>query len=147
MTEMLQAGMVPQWDLGDRMGKALRESGVSVAEMADYLQVNRNTPGRYISGRTKPTRATILAWALRTGVPAAWLELGVESPNHGPDTGVRARTGSNRRPEDYKLRRLICIGPPVDLLDNVHPIVEPAVARSTTCDWSLSEVHHDVAAA
>lgn len=30
-------GEVPQWTLGDRMGKALRESDIGVQGMADYL--------------------------------------------------------------------------------------------------------------
>ena len=34
-------GEVPQWTLGDRMGKALRESDIGVQGMADYLGVAR----------------------------------------------------------------------------------------------------------
>jgi site-specific recombinase XerD len=33
-------GLVPQWDLPDRMGKSLRTANVGVQEIADYLDVH-----------------------------------------------------------------------------------------------------------
>lgn len=45
-----EKGVVPVFDLADRMNKALREGQVSVAEMAEYLGVHRNTLSRYLSG-------------------------------------------------------------------------------------------------
>jgi hypothetical protein len=39
---------VPAWDLADRLRKTLRESGVGVQEMADYLEVSRNTVSAWI---------------------------------------------------------------------------------------------------
>lgn len=99
MSEMTQISAVPEWDLADRLAKSLRQSGVAVGEMSTYLSVNRNTVGRYTNGHTKPSRATILAWAMRTGVPVAWLEHGV-GPAGGGGEGERARRDSNSRPED-----------------------------------------------
>lgn len=76
-------------DLADRMRKSLRVSGVSVQTMADYLEVNRITAGRWINGHTKPSTAVLRLWALRTGVPYEWLR-------HG-----WAPRGSNPEPAGY----------------------------------------------
>ena len=67
---------VPAFDLADRLRKSLRHSDIGVQEMADYLEVERNTVGRWINGRNVPAPATIKLWALRTGVPYAWLRTG-----------------------------------------------------------------------
>ena len=77
---------VPAWDLADRLRKTLRESGVGVQEMADYLEVSRNTVSAWINGRTPPSGQSVRLWALRTGFPHAWLKDGTE-PEHGPDGG------------------------------------------------------------
>ena|SRR5690242_7435784 len=102
MTQMTQGGSVPTWDLGDRLGKALRVAGVSVHEMAEYLGVSRNTVSNYTSCRVTPDRRTRMLWALRTGVSLAWLETGKEPP--APD-GSRppawAPWDSNPQPTDY----------------------------------------------
>lgn len=76
---------VPQWDVADRMAKALRASGVTAAQMALYLGVHRNTITNYIRGRSKPPRATLIAWADITRFPLDWLETGDQSVNSPPD--------------------------------------------------------------
>lgn len=82
-----ETSAVPEWDLADRMRKALRVSGLGVQEMADYLEVSRNTVGTWINGRIAPGTQTIRLWALRTGVAYTWLRDG-ESPRQGdPDGG------------------------------------------------------------
>ncbi|WCO67919.1 helix-turn-helix transcriptional regulator [Iamia majanohamensis] len=83
---------VPVWTLGDRLGKALDHAGIKVGDMAAYLDVGRNTVGNYIAGRTQPSRATVLAWAMRTGIDPTWLETG-ELPTLSPD-GTPAQGGS-----------------------------------------------------
>jgi transcriptional regulator with XRE-family HTH domain len=75
---------VPEWDTADRMRKALREAGIGVQEIADYLGVARNTVSTWINGRIEPSTQTLRLWALRCGVPYGWLtgaaaELGVKS--------------------------------------------------------------------
>ena len=76
---------IPQWDVADRMGKALRSSGVKPAQMALYLGVHRNTITNYIRGKSKPTRATLIAWADITRRPLDWIETGDQSVNSPPD--------------------------------------------------------------
>ena len=72
------------WDLVDRLHKALRVSGVGVAEMASALGVHRNTVGTYLRGRI-PDRRTLVTWAITCGVPLEWLITG-KLPD--PGTGL-----------------------------------------------------------
>ena len=81
MAKTMMRDRVPQWNLGDRLGKALQVSGVSVQEMADELDVSRQSVGNYIAGRTTPQRATVLLWAAITGVDAGWLLHGDDQEN------------------------------------------------------------------
>lgn len=77
---------IPAWDLADRLRKALREADLSVQEMADYLDVSRNTVSAWINGRTPPGVQSVRLWALRTGVPYEWLRTGAsdDDPHGGP---------------------------------------------------------------
>ncbi len=63
----------PEWDVADRMRKALRQARVGPQEMADYLGVSRQSVGNWINGRIEPSVQTLRLWAMRTGVPFEWL--------------------------------------------------------------------------
>lgn len=76
---------VPEWDLADRLGKALRVADMSVAEMAMYLGVHRNTVSAWINGRTPISGPAIRAWADRTAVDFGWLKDGLPGQS-GPGT-------------------------------------------------------------
>lgn len=100
MTQNPEFGSVPQFDLADRMRKALRTAGVGVQEMADYLGVSRNTVGTWINGKIDPSKQSVRLWALRTGVPFEWLLNGeIPSPD-GPggdqstDFGLKVRSST-----------------------------------------------------
>lgn len=82
MTTTKEAG-VPEWDLADRMRKALRAANIGVGEMAAELAMNRRGVTNYLSGRTVPRRPVLIAWAMKCGVPLGWLLTGEE---FGPDT-------------------------------------------------------------
>lgn len=72
----------------DWLTKALHYSGKSAEQLADELGVHRNTISRFMNGRGKPpARHMILAWAMATGVPLAYLETGEIPPENGPDGG------------------------------------------------------------
>lgn len=71
----------------DWLAKALDASGVTSAEMADYLGVSRNTISNYINGRTEPKLQTLRLWAMRTGVPLSFLVSGVLADDSGPNNG------------------------------------------------------------
>jgi transcriptional regulator with XRE-family HTH domain len=105
-------GRIPAWDLSDRLGKALRDSGIGVSAMADQLGISRETIGRWINGRGKPRRGSIVAWAAITGVDFRWLETGEaqEAPASRPtppDPGL-PRLDSNQQPSGYASALLRC---------------------------------------
>jgi len=75
-------------DLGDRLRKSLRVSGISVQEMAEYLEVERSTPGRWMAGHNAPSAAALRLWALRTGVPFTWLRDGTLPVSDDGPSGV-----------------------------------------------------------
>jgi transcriptional regulator with XRE-family HTH domain len=73
MSVPAEVAAVPEWDLPDRMRKALRTVGLGSQEMADYLGVNRATVTRWTSGSITPGTQTLRLWALRCGVSYDWL--------------------------------------------------------------------------
>jgi transcriptional regulator with XRE-family HTH domain len=76
MTTQRSELLVPQFDLADRMRKALRTAGIGVQEMADYLGVARNTVSTWINGKIHPSTQTIRLWAIRCEVSYEWLRWG-----------------------------------------------------------------------
>jgi transcriptional regulator with XRE-family HTH domain len=90
---------VPQWDTSDRMRKALRHAGIGVQEMADYLDVSRNTVSTWINGRISPSTQTLRLWAMRCGVSFSWLANGdTTGPiNGGAELFDQFRRGTSRR--------------------------------------------------
>ena len=97
-------GAVPEWDLADRMRKSLRTAGMGVQEMADYLDVSRNTVGTWINGRIEPSVQTVRLWALRTGVPFTWLRDGeIPAGPNGPD-GDDGSAPTPTRTEDLRIK-------------------------------------------
>ena len=66
-----------QLNLADRLRKSLRLSGMSVAGMADLVQVHRNTVSGWLAGRARPSQLALRFWAQATGVPLPWLLEGV----------------------------------------------------------------------
>lgn len=81
MSEAAGTPAVPQWDVADRLRKALRTAGIGVAEMAEYLGVSRTSVSNWINGRITPSVQTLRLWALRCGVPYPWLLYGEAQPH------------------------------------------------------------------
>jgi transcriptional regulator with XRE-family HTH domain len=93
--------------VSDRLRKAMDVSGLSVQDMADYLDSSRNTISRWINGVREPKLSIMRLWALRTGVPLEWIvtgELKAKSPSPGgdglSDPAECARRDSNPQPSD-----------------------------------------------
>lgn len=98
---MTETGLIPSWTQGDRLGKALRSQGITNQEMADYLGVSRNTITNYIHDNRKVPLGTLRLWAMRTGVPLAWLETGVApTEDDGGDGTALPWIDSNDQPAD-----------------------------------------------
>ncbi len=71
---MPETANIPEWTLGWRMQRALAHAGITVNEIADALDVSRGTISRWMNDKGAPPRPIyIREWALRTGVPYAWL--------------------------------------------------------------------------
>jgi transcriptional regulator with XRE-family HTH domain len=67
------AGEIPEWDLADRMRKALRSAGIGSQDMADYLGVSRTSISNWTHGHFPPDTRTLRLWAMKTGVSYDWL--------------------------------------------------------------------------
>lgn len=76
----LPGGKVPQWTLGDRLRKARHEAGIDITDMADDIGVTPRTISNYELDATRAPKLVIRQYALRTGVPVAWLEGGTFHP-------------------------------------------------------------------
>lgn len=87
---------VPQWDIADRMRKALREARITSRQMAAHLDVNEATISTWINGRVKPSTQTLRLWSLRCGVPFEWLRYGI-TPDIPPGQGQDNLTWKNIR--------------------------------------------------
>ena len=74
-------------DLADRLAKSLQVAGLSVADMADYMEVHRNSVGAWLNRRSQPRPANIRLWALRTGVPYQWLRHGTWPEDQFEESG------------------------------------------------------------
>lgn len=77
---------VPQLTLGWRLKMALGET--TAQEMADYLDVSRQTLSRWMADKgAPPKRPFLIQWALKTSVPVEWLETGREPDQNDPTPG------------------------------------------------------------
>lgn len=74
----------------DRLQKALRVADMSIEDMAETLDISRNTVGSYLAGKTVPSRLATREWAARTGVPLEWLLTGAEATMAPAPTRRRA---------------------------------------------------------
>jgi transcriptional regulator with XRE-family HTH domain len=61
------------WTMGDRMAKARKVLGLTQAEMADRLEVSRQSVVNYENDHTRPYRRTLRQWAEITGVTTEWI--------------------------------------------------------------------------
>jgi transcriptional regulator with XRE-family HTH domain len=107
------AAKVPEWDLADRMRKSLRVSGVGVQEMADYLDVARNTVSTWINGKIVPSTQTQRLWALRCGVSYEWLHSGSTSEVESLTADRELRRNSPSTREDG-MSESCCTAPHAD---------------------------------
>lgn len=84
---MPDTGVVPAWELYDRLRKAREWRGLEQGDLASDLGVSRNTISAAERGKTQPRRSLLMAWAMRTGVSLHWLETGESPRQDGPDGG------------------------------------------------------------
>ena len=63
----------PTWTTGDRLRKARESVDLSVAEMAELLDVTRNTVTNYEHNRTRITASAAVVYSEATSAPIDWL--------------------------------------------------------------------------
>jgi len=97
MSEQPDTPALPKWDLADRLGKSLRETNISVAEMAEHLDVSPRTISNWLSGRIEPSTKTAMVWALRTGIPYTYFCHGSLAPCDLAPAEMSASGGTSRR--------------------------------------------------
>lgn len=83
MSNAATAVGIPEWDTADRLRKSLRESGMTVNAMAEYLEVAPETVSRWINGKKPASTQTLRLWAMKTGVNYKWLKTGQETTSPG----------------------------------------------------------------
>jgi transcriptional regulator with XRE-family HTH domain len=65
---------VPEWTIGWRLRRSLAHADLSIEDMAAELGVSRATVSRWLNERDgPPTRGYLIAFAMKCGVPLAWL--------------------------------------------------------------------------
>ena len=85
-TQKVPATMPPELgqSLGDRLKKSMRRRGLSVGDMAEFLEDHRNTISGWLADRSRPQRIFLRVWAEKVEVPLQWL-VGGEWPTACPD--------------------------------------------------------------
>ena len=86
MTSAYEQGVVPKIEIRHRLRIAREFAGYEREELADKIEVSRNTIGNAESGRTAPRKIMINAWALACAVPVSWILTGKHPTDH-PDGG------------------------------------------------------------
>jgi transcriptional regulator with XRE-family HTH domain len=113
MSQMHNGHSALEFDLTDRLRKAMRISGHTNKTLGDALGVHRNSINNYLSGRSPVDRRTLIAWSFACGVPLEWLEKGTAPrPNDGPEGGAELpRLDSNQQPSGYMFAQVTPLYP------------------------------------
>ena len=90
--------IIPQFDVADRLKKALSVADVPVGEMAEYIGITRETLSRYLNGRTPAPIAVVRLISVRTRVSLTWLQTGKaparpQGPGGGPECPQEGLSG------------------------------------------------------
>lgn len=73
---MTDTGVIPEFTLADRLRKAREVAELDQATLAKRLQLSRQTINSAENSHTRPSRGTLLLWAMATGTNVQWLERG-----------------------------------------------------------------------
>ena len=89
---------------GDRLSKSLRYAGISHDEMAQYLEVHRNSVGNWCQGKARMMPVILRAWAIKVGLPVEWLRDGIW-PENKPKPAARKTTKQQVKPVSRRSSR------------------------------------------
>jgi transcriptional regulator with XRE-family HTH domain len=102
MTSAYESGQVPPIEVRHRLRISREFAGLEQEELADQIGVSRTTIGNAETGRVKPRKITLNAWAYACGVPVSWIESGGEAP---PPSHVAGGRGGDPDGAPSKRRR------------------------------------------
>ncbi|WP_035811947.1 helix-turn-helix domain-containing protein [Jiangella gansuensis] len=68
--------VVPEFDLADRIRKAMRIAGYDYRELAERIEVSKSSIGNWVNGVTTPRRRDLRLLAEACGVDLEWLMFG-----------------------------------------------------------------------
>ena len=101
-------GIIPAFELNDRLRKAREHSGHDQGQLAEIMGVSRGT----ISNAERATHGVrpivVKMWAMATGVDARWLETGQAPHRSGGPQSYTARD-SNSEPIDLESPRVLTL--------------------------------------
>lgn len=69
-------GSIPEFTLGDRLRKAREFAGIDMRDLAQMIDIHRQSVARYEQGQAIPRRPVMLSWAISTGVSLEWITSG-----------------------------------------------------------------------
>lgn len=70
-------GAVPAFTLGDRLRKARESAHMEMKDLADLIDIHRQSVASYEQGKSMPKRHVLLSWSMVTGVDLRWIVEGV----------------------------------------------------------------------
>lgn len=91
MALMMRNGAIPTQRTHHRIGMAMEFAEIRVSDLAEALDVHRNTVSAWLNNRAKPNRSTLIAIAAFTDVDLEWLMTG-KVPPIGPGEQVSFRS-------------------------------------------------------
>lgn len=99
MLKELKAGgrtpVIPE-TIGKRMRDARRSTGATQAELAEALDISRQTVWDWENDKRAPSKIAVVAWAMVTGVGSEWILTGEGTLEVKRESGVKY----NRRSTD-----------------------------------------------
>lgn len=89
MTSAYDQGHVPQFEMRHRLQLAREYAGLRRSELAERMEISRNSVINAETGRSKPRKLMLNAWALACGVPVSWIVTGKhDGDSPGPSSGL-----------------------------------------------------------
>lgn len=84
MTSAYNQGHIPQFEMRHRLQLAREYAGLDRQQLADRMEISRNSVLNAETGRRHPRKLMLNAWAMACGVPVTWIMTG-EEPGPGPE--------------------------------------------------------------
>lgn len=91
MTIPASHGIIPAFDVRDRVRKAREVAALDQTQLAERIGMSRGGLAKIEQGKSAPRRTTLIAISFATGVSLEWLETGETPAGDSPDGGSGVR--------------------------------------------------------